>query len=89
MLTEGKHFQVLESVEADFDKMTWSFSIQDRHHVAAGHYAIVDAGLMAKNNAKLAAAEGLLRSVIDTNTPVAVGSTLYEQLLRYFDPEPL
>lgn len=85
MLAEGKHFQVLESLEADFENMKWSFAIQDRHSVGAGQYAIVPVVFIVKNNAKLDHAERLLRHLREVvKEPHEV-----EKIDSFFDPEPL
>ena len=75
-------YQVLESVEADFDEMTWTFRIQDFHHVTGGHFAIVDNLPFTKALAKLSYAEQLLRKAAD-------GQDIKEGAMSFFDPEPL
>jgi hypothetical protein len=86
ILVEGKTFQIMESVEADFDAMTWSFRLQPHSHVSGGQYAIAHIALVAKNNGKLDHAERLLRHL---HGHVELPDHEKEKIASFFDPEQL
>lgn len=85
MLVEGTNFQVLESVEADFDAMTWSFRLQGHHRVSGGHYGVVHVAVLVKVNSKLDHATRLLRHLRE----VVTEPHEKEKIDSFFDPEPL
>ncbi len=85
MLTEGKDFQVMESCEADFEKLTWSFTMRSNQHVAAGNYAIMPVETYAYLARKHANAESLLRTWLSGK----LDDCFKERVERHFDPKPL
>ncbi len=78
-------FQILESREADFENLTWTFSITSNNEVGAGYYAVLPSPHFAKMSEKLAKAEGLLRQWLGGH----LDDGFKERVERYFDPEPL
>jgi hypothetical protein len=82
---EGMAYQVLESIEADFDAMTWTFRIGGGNRVTAGHYAVMPTDEFMKMSGKLATAEGLLRQWLGGHLDAA----FKERVESLFDPEPL
>lgn len=78
-------YQVLESVEADFGELTWTFRLESSHRVAAGHFAVVPVRPFMTMNGKLAHAEGLLRRYLAGERD----ATFEEHVEKFFDPEPL
>ena len=81
--------QVLESVEADFDEMTWTFRLQSHNRVSGGHFVILPVLPYSKAMAKLAYAEQILRGLCDTETAHSIGAKNIESIHKFFDPEPL
>ena len=77
--------QCLESVEADFGEMTWTFRLEPMNEVGAGQYAVVPWEDFAKMSTKLVHAEGLLKEWL--NEPIDDG--FKERVAKHFDPEPL
>ena len=80
--TDAEHYQVLESSEADFEKMTWTFALGVDQYVTGGHFAIVPVLAFTKAAARLSYAEELLRRA-------ANGDNIQESAEKFFDPEPL
>lgn len=81
--------QVLESLEADFEKMTWTFGLTGCTRVGCGQYAILWAETYQKQQSRLAWAERILRGLCDTETATTIGGKNYEAIHAFFDPEPL
>jgi hypothetical protein len=79
------HLQVLESAEADFEKMTWTFSIGHGNRVSGGHYAVLPTDEYSKITGRLAHAEGLLRQCLRGH----LDDKFKERVESFFDPEPL
>ena len=75
-------FQVGESVEADFEQLTWTFRFGPSYRVSAGNFAIVPVEEFARMSRKLTEAEGLLRRA-------RAGAVQMEHIEAFFDPEPL
>jgi len=84
-MTDGAAFQILESIEADFDGMTWTFQIGAGNRVGAGHYAVMPSEHFMDMSGKLARAEGLLRQFLNGD----LDAGFQERVQRYFDPKPL
>jgi hypothetical protein len=80
-----KPFQILASIEADFEKMTWTFALNSDTRVAGGCYAILYSETYMKMSEQLARAEGLLRRYIAGERD----GQFHEHVLRHFDPDPL
>lgn len=80
-------YQVLESQEADFEKMTWTFGLQISHSVTGGHFCIIPVLPFTKAMAKLSYAEELLRGLVDKHE--AMTDYERERIAKFFDPEPL
>ena len=78
-------FQILESLEADFEKMTWTFGLGSNTEVGAGQYAILPSDAFMKMSARLANAEVLLRRFLAGES----GDKFKEHVEAHFDPEPL
>lgn len=78
-------WQVLESMEADFEKMTWTFSIGGHNEVSAGQYAVIPASEFRKQMDKLESAEKLLNSL---QSDPGMSEKNAERVARFFDPEP-
>lgn len=76
-------WQILESHEADFENMTWTFGLHTGSHVTAGEFAVIPADEFRRSMDKLERAETLLRRVLNHPVPV----DLAEIVQRYFDPE--
>ena len=83
--SNGADYQVLESVECDFEKMTWTFSIGAGNRISAGHYAVMPTDRFMTLTGKLARAEGLLRQWLGGH----LDEKFKERVECYFDPEPL
>lgn len=81
----GKPFDVLESVEADFEQMTWTFRLNASTEVGAGQYAVLFAKDFMAISGKLATAEGLLRQWLKGH----LDDGFKERVERHFDPAPL
>lgn len=80
--------QVLESAEADFEKMTWTFTLNGNSEVSAGNFAILPSEVFATMTRKLAHAEGLLKRVLGIEYSVGIGGNLHEAIESFFDPLP-
>lgn len=80
-------YQVLESVEADFGELTWTFRLQPTNRVAAGNFVVSPVHQFMLMQAKLTQAEGLLRWVRDKGEPLTLNDR--ERIAKFFDPEPL
>lgn len=78
-------YQVLESTEADFDEMTWTFRLKVLDRVAAGHFAIVPVRPFMTMNDKLTHAQMLLRRYLAGERD----ATFKEHVEKFFDPDPL
>ena len=78
-------FQILESAEADFETMTWTFKLGANNHVGGGYFAVMPSNKFMDMSAKLANAEGLLKQILDGDQG---GATWRERAQRYFDPAP-
>jgi len=76
---------VLESIEADFDAMSWTFRLQPSNHVSAGNFAVLPVESYALMSRKLATAEGLLRQWLAGH----LDDQFRERVQSFFDPEPL
>ena len=86
-VSEEMGYQVLESIEADFEEMTWTFSIGSGNQVAGGRYAVLPTDEFSKLTRKLAHAEGLLRPLVGSFN--ALTDEQRERIEKFFDPEPL
>lgn len=78
-------YQVLDSIEADFEKMTWTFQITPSNRVAAGEYVIIDVAPFMKLNERMERAEHLLRVLRDDR---GLDGCNKERIDSFFDPEP-
>lgn len=78
-------YQVLESVEADFGELTWTFRLASNNRVAAGNFAVVPVDQFMTLNNKVRHAEGLLRRYLAGERD----ATFKEHVEKFFDPEPL
>lgn len=86
-MTDRKAFQVLESVEADFEAMTWTFRVPAYGEVGGGNYAILPVETFMDMSTKLAVAEGLLKRALAGEASLRV--EYKEAIESYFDPKPL
>jgi hypothetical protein len=77
--------QCLESVEADFGEMTWTFRLEPMNEVGAGQYAVIPWEDFMKTSTKLAHAEGLLKQWLGGH----LDDGFKERVEKHFDPEPL
>lgn len=82
---DGKDYQVLESIEADFSEMTWTFRLPSNGEVGAGNYAVLPVETFAKMSRQFARADGLLRQWLRGH----LDETFKERVECFFDPEPL
>lgn len=80
--------EVGESVEADFEKLTWTFRINTSCEVGAGFYGIVMLEKLMDMLERLKQAEGILARINELENPMTIGATNYEAVQRYFDPKP-
>jgi hypothetical protein len=80
-------WQMARSVEADFEKNTWTFEMSGAYSVYAGDFAIVRYEDFSRMNMDLAHAKGLLRRVLSEEAKL--DDSLKEHVEAYFDPEPL
>jgi hypothetical protein len=78
--------EMLDSLEADFEKMTWTFGLGLNSEVGAGRYAIVPYGDYLKMTARLERAEQLLRSMRQISSLCDYDK---ERVDSFFDPAPL
>jgi hypothetical protein len=78
-------YQFLESREADFEKMTWTFGLDSNSEVGAGRYAIVLEDHFEKMTNKLDHATRLLRHLRENVSEPHD----QEKIDSFFDPEPL
>ena len=78
-------FQVLESVEADFEHLTWTFRITSSNEVYAGNVAVLPVEKFAKLSERLARADGLLRQFMSGH----LDEKFKERVECHFDPDPL
>lgn len=81
----NKAFQVLESVEADFENLTWTFRITSANEVYAGTVAVLPTETFMKMSTRLAVAEGLLRQWLRGH----LDDGFKERVEKHFDPEPI
>lgn len=79
-------YQVLESVEADFGEMTWTFRLEPSNRVSGGQYAVLYVERFMKMNSKLERAEEILRSLRKIKFLCDLDR---EMIDKFFDPEPL
>lgn len=79
-------WQILESREADFDEMTWTFCIGSGNEVGAGSYAVLPADEFRKSMDRLEHAERILRDLCDTENAETIGPKNIEAIHRFFDP---
>jgi len=82
-MSEKMGYQVLESIEADFDQMTWTFRLQPSNRVSAGNFALVPVEQFMQMNAKLQQAEHLLRDLREIGP---ISPKHKDMVERYFDP---
>lgn len=75
-------YQQIESVEADFEKMTWTFQIQPHNRVTGGHFCVVETRAFTKAMAKLSYADQLLQELLE-------GKDIRQGAMKFFDPDPL
>lgn len=85
----GTDWQVARSLEADFEKNTWTFEMREPYHVRAGEFAIVIYEAFHKQGVKLARAEGILRDLMKGNALNEKAKEMRERVESFFDPEPL
>lgn len=81
----ANHWQMLESIEADFGELTWTFRLPSNGWVGAGNYAVIPHEAFANMSTKLAHAEALLRRYLHNDGDLK----LREHIESFFDPEPL
>lgn len=84
----GAKVEVGESMEADFEKMTWTFHFDGYYTVSAGKFAILPVEQHEEDAKRLDWATRILRSLCDTENEKTVGPRNYEAILRFFDPKP-
>lgn len=84
-----ERFEVGESLEADFEKGTWTFRFHGYYIVGAGMHAIVPIVRYEQSQRRLAEAERILRGLCDTETKQSIGPKNHEEIHSFFDPEPL
>ena len=82
-------FQLLESCEADFGMMTWTFTITAGNEVGAGAYAVMPSETFMKMRKRLELATHLIRHICETQNESTMGARGYESCQAFFDPEPL
>lgn len=81
---EGQGLRVLESVEADFEKMTWTFRLGINDRVAAGNYAVWPVESHVYATSRRQHAEGLLRRVLSDG--LTINAQTKEAIEKFFDP---
>lgn len=83
-----KEATILDSLEADFDKMTWTFGLGLNTEVGAGLYAILPSEVYRRQHERLERAEAILSRMCELETEETIGRANYEAVLRFFDPLP-
>jgi hypothetical protein len=81
---DRRAFQILESSEVDFEKMTWTFTITGSNEVGAGLYAVLPSETFMKMSNRLAHAEGLLQQWRGGH----LDEGFKKRVESHFDPEP-
>lgn len=82
-------FQTLESAEADFEKMTWTFRIAANNRVGAGLYTVIPDDIAIRHARRLQCAESILRRICETETEATIGKSIIEAAHAFFDPDPI
>ena len=82
----GKDWQAGRSLEADFEKNTWTFEMEGNYHVEAGDFALCRYDAFHKAGVRMDRAEGILRDILNEN---GVSDRIMQRISSFFDPEPL